>query len=153
MCARRWPGRWTHDVETALRIAAPLWVYWSVNHLPEGRRWLQAALAQPSRADDRLRARALTTEGALACLLGDFAAGEAAARAAVALAQAADEPIVEARARWIVGASRLSAGQADGTMARPGPRAELVRAGDDIGRSRTDGLHAGDPGHARRHAG
>ena len=103
-----------HDVALALRIAAPLWVYWSVNHLPEGRRWLQAALAQPSPADDLLRARALTTEGALACLLGDFAAGETAGRAAVALAEAADDPIVEARARWIVGASRLSAGQLDG---------------------------------------
>jgi non-specific serine/threonine protein kinase len=84
--------------------------------LPEGRRWLQVALAQPSSADELLRARALTTDGALACLLGDFATGEAAPRAAASLAQAAADPIVEARARWIVAANRLSAGQPEGIM-------------------------------------
>src|SRR5262249_37165426 len=58
-----------HDVATAQSIAALLWVYWTVNHLAEGQRWLDTALALPSPSD--VRARALTTDAALTCLLGD----------------------------------------------------------------------------------
>ena len=104
-----------HDVEAALRIAAPLWVYWSINHLPEGRRWSTAALAHSAPVPDIVRSRALTTEAALACLVGDFAAGEAAATEAAALAESAGDALGEARARWVIGSNRLSAGQTEGT--------------------------------------
>jgi non-specific serine/threonine protein kinase len=100
-----------HDVATAQSIAALLWVYWSINHHAEGRRWLDAALALPSPTD--VRGRALTTDAALTCLLGDFAASEELAVAAVALRERAGDPITEARARWIVGASRLCTGQTE----------------------------------------
>ena len=93
-----------HDVETALRIGAALWVHWSWNQVAEGTRWLSVMLKRSSREPDLLRARALTTHAALAVLAGDVASGSASAGLAIALAAAAGDPIAEGLARWIVAA-------------------------------------------------
>jgi tetratricopeptide (TPR) repeat protein len=50
-----------------------------------------------------VQARALTTDGALAALEGDFTTGLERGRAAVVLAGEAGDPVAEALARWITG--------------------------------------------------
>jgi predicted ATPase/DNA-binding CsgD family transcriptional regulator len=105
-----------HDAEAALRIAAPLWVYWSVYLHAEGRRWLGAALACTSPVEDSLRAEALATDAALACMMGDFASSDESAAIAAALAEAAGDPLGEARARWIAGASFISSGRSSAAV-------------------------------------
>jgi predicted ATPase/DNA-binding CsgD family transcriptional regulator len=101
-----------HDVETALRIGAALWVYWGWQQIAEGRRWLSAALERASQEPARVRARALTTQGLLAALAGDPAQIAAAAGAALPLAIASGDPLAEARARWIAASSFLNTGAA-----------------------------------------
>jgi non-specific serine/threonine protein kinase len=90
-----------HDCETALRIAAALWMYWGQGKMAEGRRWLTAALDRSSRTSALIQARALTADGGLAALEGDIASGFARSRAAIALAHEAGDSLAEARARWI----------------------------------------------------
>jgi predicted ATPase/DNA-binding CsgD family transcriptional regulator len=100
-----------HDVAAVLCIAAPLWGYWSVYYLGEGRRWLNAALATLSPAAETVKFKALTTDAALACLMGDFASGLASSLAAADEAALAGDAMAEARARWIVGCNQAASGQ------------------------------------------
>jgi tetratricopeptide (TPR) repeat protein len=59
----------------ALRLAAALPHFWDVRcHVPEGRHWLEQALAAGADAPAELRARALAGAGLLADMYGDFAA-------------------------------------------------------------------------------
>ncbi len=61
------------DPTIGLRLAGALWWYWHArNHLGEGRRWLEAALAHRGKGSARLRAKALTGAGALATWQGDL---------------------------------------------------------------------------------
>ena len=101
-----------HDVETALRIGAALWVYWGWQQIAEGRRWLTEALQRPAPAPARVRARALTTHGLLAALACDPEQVAASAGAAVPLAVQSGDPLAEARARWIAASSFLNTGAA-----------------------------------------
>jgi non-specific serine/threonine protein kinase len=101
-----------HDVETAMRIGAALWVYWGWQQIAEGRHWLTEALQRPARTPARVRARALTTHGLLAALAGDPAQVAVSAGAAVPLAIACGDPLTEARARWIAASSFLNTGAA-----------------------------------------
>ena len=96
-----------HDVATALRIAAALWVYWSWYQLAEGRRWLTAALDRASGESALIQTRALTVDGALAALEGNLASSFAGSRAAVDLACASGDPVAEALARWIAACAWL----------------------------------------------
>jgi non-specific serine/threonine protein kinase len=66
-----------HDPEAALRAAGGIWEFWRVHsHLSEGRRWLDAALANGSTAPASVRATALDTAGGLASWQGDFVRAE-----------------------------------------------------------------------------
>ncbi|HEX6739191.1 MAG TPA: LuxR C-terminal-related transcriptional regulator, partial [Vicinamibacteria bacterium] len=74
------------DGETALRLGGALRPFWSLlGHASEGRRWLEAALAQGDGAPAAVRARALSAAGLLAHGQGDYAAGEARHEASLAL--------------------------------------------------------------------
>ena len=90
-----------HDVDTTLRIAGALWVYWAWYQLGEGRRWLDAALDDASSKPNLIRARALTTDAALAILAGDAPRCAASSEPAITLARQSANPVCEAEARWI----------------------------------------------------
>jgi non-specific serine/threonine protein kinase len=68
--------RWAVDhgeAETGLRLGAALWRFWWVHgHLSEGRRWLEAALAQGAGAPPTARAKALNAAGNLALARGEY---------------------------------------------------------------------------------
>jgi predicted ATPase/DNA-binding CsgD family transcriptional regulator len=100
-----------HEVELALRIGAPLWLYWNWNHLQEGRQWLAAALDRAADVSAIARARATTTSAALALLAGDVEAGSALGEQAVLLASAHDEPFREGLARWSYSCRHYYTGQ------------------------------------------
>jgi DNA-binding CsgD family transcriptional regulator len=130
-----------HDVEAALRIAASLWVYWSIHHLAEGRQWLNAALERSGAAPDHVRARAMTTEAAMICLLGDFDASGAAAAAAANLAARTGDRLWEARARWIAGGSQWLIGNAKGGIPEM-DRALVLFAGAETASGRAHAAYA-----------
>jgi predicted ATPase/DNA-binding CsgD family transcriptional regulator len=90
-----------HEPEIALRIGAALWFYWAWQLVAEGQRWLSAALDRSAGASALIRARALTTLGALAVLQGDVTTCVASARLAIELALEAGDPMAEALARWV----------------------------------------------------
>ncbi|MDQ2652742.1 MAG: tetratricopeptide repeat protein [Chloroflexota bacterium] len=63
----------TNDPETALRLAAGLWRFWSQRgHWTEGRGWLTQALAAGPNVSPAIRAAALGGAGTLADEQGDF---------------------------------------------------------------------------------
>ncbi len=66
----------SEDADTALRLAAALWRFWSAHgYLSEGRRWMEQALALPSGTGcSAARAEALFGAGRLAYEQGDYAA-------------------------------------------------------------------------------
>ena len=77
------------DGEVALRLAAGMIDYWSSRGLrPEGRRWLEQALALDSDAPALLRARAFTELGGFANLTGDYDTAEWSLRQATELCRA-----------------------------------------------------------------
>ena len=99
-----------HDVDTTLRIAGALWVYWVWYHVGEGRRWLRAALNHPSSQPALIRARALTTQAALAILAGDVPRSVASSELAIPLAHASAHSVCEAYAWWMRGFCHFFAG-------------------------------------------
>jgi non-specific serine/threonine protein kinase len=63
----------TGDVETRLRIAASLWLFWYIyGHVSEGRAWLERALADGSAAPPLLRITALHGVSVLALCQTDY---------------------------------------------------------------------------------
>jgi non-specific serine/threonine protein kinase len=99
-----------HDNTIALRIAAALWVYWFWEILPEGLRWMSAAVERISDEPTLVRARAFTTHGALAILAGHLAIGGASATRAIPLAIEAQNSVVEGMARWVKACSHFNDG-------------------------------------------
>jgi tetratricopeptide (TPR) repeat protein len=90
-----------NDSETALRLAGALARYWIVRgQLAEGRRWLQAALAEPGQ--DEVRPRALIGLALLDLEQGELERPEALAEEALALALEHADPVEEARAAGLL---------------------------------------------------
>jgi predicted CoA-binding protein/tetratricopeptide (TPR) repeat protein len=82
-----------HDPEAALRIAAPLRLFWYLHgYSAEGRRWIEAALAAADTVEASIRAKALTTLGTLAEHQGDFGHARALQEEAVSLLRELDDP-------------------------------------------------------------
>ena len=80
------------DSETALSLANSLGAFWIVHgHLREGRRWLEAALAQADATSENLGMRALNALGIVAGEQGDLVAAEAAFEASLRLARSLDD--------------------------------------------------------------
>ncbi|HUG15404.1 MAG TPA: LuxR C-terminal-related transcriptional regulator [Thermomicrobiales bacterium] len=62
-----------HDINAALNACVTLWTFWLFRaHLPEGRRWIDAALERGDAADPLTRARVWDAAGGLASWQGDF---------------------------------------------------------------------------------
>jgi predicted ATPase/DNA-binding SARP family transcriptional activator/DNA-binding CsgD family transcriptional regulator len=75
------------EAELALRLGGALGEFWHVRgHLSEGRRWLQAALAQ-SDAPDAARAKALSQAGYIAWEQGDYQRSVALSQESLALSR------------------------------------------------------------------
>ncbi|MDQ2654748.1 MAG: LuxR C-terminal-related transcriptional regulator [Chloroflexota bacterium] len=84
------------DVESALRILAAMWGYWSWRAIAEGRRLFGTALALPGQGSPGVRARGLRSACALANLGGDHQTSAALAAESRVLAQSIDD-------RWLIG--------------------------------------------------
>lgn len=81
------------ELEQALRLAAGLWEFWSVQgSISEGRRWLNQLLAQDSRRYPALWARLLRGAGKLAFYQGDYAQAHSLLAEALAAQQALHNP-------------------------------------------------------------
>lgn len=66
------------DTERVLRLAAALWIFWHTHgHLSEGRRWLEAALAEAYKGPKALRAKALCGLGRLVMSQGEYGRSQA----------------------------------------------------------------------------
>ena len=120
------------DAEGRLRVATGLSRYWYIRgHLTEGRRRLEHALAGGETSDPELLRRALTAAASLALLQGDYAAAEASAEQALAVARELGAPLYVANALSNLGAIVLAGGGHD----RAGPLLEeavaLARAVGD----------------------
>jgi non-specific serine/threonine protein kinase len=74
------------EVETGMRLASALGPFWNERaHFREGRKWLEAGLAQRERLSPIVLAQTLRAAGRLAGRQGDFDLAEACAQEAVAL--------------------------------------------------------------------
>ncbi len=63
----------TDRIESALRLAKTLWVFWNVRgYRSEGRAWLKRVLSKAQGLRTELYARVLTGAGRLACAQGDY---------------------------------------------------------------------------------
>ena len=74
------------DLVTGARLAAALWRFWLIHgHLGEGRRWLDAVLAEGDSLPEALRARALNASGRLTLRQGDYTSAQAMLEESIAL--------------------------------------------------------------------
>lgn len=97
---------WTleHDSVAALRISAPLWLFWNWYRVEEGRAWTRRALDRAQEQGGiptRTLARAYTTHAALCGLVGDVPGILRFGDVAVALAAETGERALEGLARWV----------------------------------------------------
>jgi predicted ATPase/class 3 adenylate cyclase len=60
------------DVDNAFRLTSSLWIFWEARHAAEGRRAIEASLAQRAGADPHLLGRALLVAGHLVFFEGDL---------------------------------------------------------------------------------
>ena len=90
--------------DAALRLAGPLTLYWHVRgYYPEGRRWMEAALAIGADVAPLVRAKALWGLGFMAIYLGDAATATPAVEEALALARSEGAAVETARAMTLLG--------------------------------------------------
>jgi predicted ATPase/DNA-binding SARP family transcriptional activator len=112
------------EAEQALRLAAALRRFWQIHgHLAEGRRLLEAALANPGTAPGS-RARAINGLGILVAQQGDFDEAARLFTQSLKLARGLDEPERVATALSNLGNVRLYQGRLDEA------RAAYVEAGE-----------------------
>lgn len=96
------------DSETALRLAAPPWLFWfERGHASEGRGWLARALELSGDRPTPVRAEALFASGSLAATQGDYQASEAQLEAALADWTALEDVVGITRARHHLGTIAL----------------------------------------------
>jgi predicted ATPase/DNA-binding XRE family transcriptional regulator len=88
--------RWSlarRETGTALRLGGALWRFWDMRgHLTEGRRWLEAALAQGDGGPVAARATVLAGASVLAKQQGEYDAARRLAEQGVALWRTVDDP-------------------------------------------------------------
>ncbi|HYZ11589.1 MAG TPA: AAA family ATPase, partial [Actinomycetota bacterium] len=111
--------RWsidTGEAEVGLRIAGSLWRFWQLrNHLAEGRRWTEDALALPAAAArTSARAKALGALGSLAYYLRDPEHVTPPYEESLAIARELGEPKREADAAYNLGWARMLHGDDHG---------------------------------------
>ncbi|HZU75230.1 MAG TPA: LuxR C-terminal-related transcriptional regulator, partial [Dehalococcoidia bacterium] len=104
--------------EAALRLAAALLqLCWVRGYMSEGRRWLQAALAESARVAPLVRAAALRAEGQLAYAQGDFAAARLVLQASIAQFEELGEEAGAHAPRLMLGAVYWEQGRFDESRA------------------------------------
>jgi predicted ATPase len=118
----------TERTELVARTATPLFHYWVVRNLSEGRSWLEQAAET---TDDRLRSRALYGLGFLALRSGDVSAARAAANEALLVHQRLGDDRGAARSTQLLGVVASNAGDLDEAFALGQRAAELMRASGD----------------------
>jgi non-specific serine/threonine protein kinase len=136
------------DVESGLRLAAALWLFWWLRgHMAEGRGWLRRALARAGTAAGPLvRARALDGAGFLALTQADFVEGRMLLEESLALWRAAGDAAGIAHACYALGIAALWLADYDAAHALFEESLARYRAMDDrLGMARALqrlGLHA-----------
>ena len=105
--------------EAELRMAAALWLFWSMRgYLTEGRERLTAALARPEAQEaTRSRAEALSGAGGLAYYQGDYASARAAFRENLSLRRSLGDQV--GLANCLQNLALLDTDQSDHAAARP----------------------------------
>jgi predicted ATPase/class 3 adenylate cyclase len=116
------------ETELVARAATPLWRYWAVRNLVEGRMWLERAIGT---ADAKLRANAFYGSGILAMRIGDLPAATAAANEAAVLHRELGDDRGAARSTVLLGMVAMSAGHPDEAFALYERAAKLMHASGD----------------------
>lgn len=119
-----------HDVASALRIGAALWLYWDWSIAAEGANWLRLALARATDEPVSVRARAFTTHAALAALCGDMEASAVSLTQAVPLAHEAGLPVTEGLGTWVLGCIDMLAGNRETAQPLLDRALQLLTAAD-----------------------
>ena len=105
----RWAGE-QGDGELSMRLAGALaYFWWERDHIREGRRWLEQALALSPDGPPGPRAKALVGAGTLAGALGDFATARGLLQNALELAVA--DPVTTTRALTRLGMVAMFEGE------------------------------------------
>ena len=87
------------EADIGLRTAAAIWTFWPRRDLAEGRTWLQRLLALPrAQRRDAVRARALTSLGAIELWQNDYEVSRACLEEAAAIARELPDPRLLAHA-------------------------------------------------------
>jgi predicted ATPase/DNA-binding XRE family transcriptional regulator len=93
------------ETEAALRLAGALWRFWSAHgHLSAGRRWLDAALAQPDGRFTEARGKALRGAAPLALVQADYPRATVLLEESLALSRASGDQMGTAQALNTLGA-------------------------------------------------
>ena len=118
----------------AVDLGADLYRLWRARHVREGRDWLERALlAGGPDVTPAVRASGLFAAAWLAHFQGDYAAQHRMADECLAAAQAADEPLILARALYVEGVALLDDDPAAADACYRESLALCERIGDDIG--------------------
>lgn len=127
------------ETETAIRLVGAFWRFWQAHgYLSEGRRWIERALELPSGPPDAAQAKALDGLGALAQMLGDYAAARTHYEASLAIRRTMGYQAGVAHSLSNLGG--MAREQGDFTMARASYEESLAirrAAGDTEGITRT----------------
>jgi non-specific serine/threonine protein kinase len=123
-----------HAPPRAVELGADLYRLWSARHVREGRDWLERALRDggPDTAPE-VRARALFAAVWLAHFQGDYAARGRLADECLTAAQAADDPLLLARALYVSGVALVDTDAAAAETRYRESLALCERLGDDVG--------------------
>ena len=116
------------ETEPLARTATPLWHYWAVRNIAEGRAWLVRATQT---ADTRLRAHAFYGLAVLASRTGELVEATAAANEALLLHERAGDAREAARSTVLLGTVASRVGELDRAFALYERAAELMRTSGD----------------------
>jgi non-specific serine/threonine protein kinase len=128
---------WTHEeggeIEVGLRLVGALWWFWNLrDHLSEGSARAEAVLAHPDANQPTLvRARALTSAGAIAWLMAEYGRAIARLRAAVEIGRSVGERRELAYALTLLALAELRANDRTAATEDAEESVALFRGADD----------------------
>lgn len=128
---------WTHEeggeIEVGLRLVGALWWFWNLrDHLSEGSARAEAVLAHTdANQPTRMRARALTSAGALAWLMAEYGLAIARLRTAVEIGRTVGDHRALAYALTLLSLAELRADSRTAAIQAAGESVALFRGEDD----------------------